>query len=446
MKQGLDIAIPLTGRLILVLAPEDLTLGLPLHTNLTTAVYRTPSSWSHHTIDITFERLGTENFLFMVETYRGSDRLTFKYDYMGRRVEKCVYSGNILTSRTLFVYDGFKCVEELDALNNSVVSLRHAWQPFDVGLDVILATTDAAGASFFLHDANKNVMQRTDAEGDLLEKYEYAPFGGNTGEAKASVGFSSEAFDAATDLDYYNYRYYAPGLGRWTKRDPIGERGGKALNAFSGNNPIALIDHLGLACCYGQRYNSLYQGCCHTARQVFNRFTQCCIEGEGVYQRSDSWDVKICFGSMGLGLIRHFWIESGDNERGFYSDPNGFLPTVLDYGQVRLDKKYSYRTESNSFFSHWNDESYKYCVSIHLSKCRYDIKKFNYILDHTRPFAFYSIFGEFAAPSDLIGMTLAINLPKYIDFISIPFNMSFVKDCHSAAYAMIAEAARKSKR
>ena len=245
MKQGLDIAIPLTGRLILVLAPEDLTLGLPLHTNLTTAVYRTPSSWSHHTIDITFERLGTENFLFMVETYRGSDRLTFKYDYMGRRVEKCVYSGNILTSRTLFVYDGFKCVEELDALNNSVVSLRHAWQPFDAGLDVILATADGNATSFFLHDANKNVMQRTDAEGDLLEKYEYAPFGGNTGEARASIGFSSEAFDAATDLDYYNYRYYAPGLGRWTKRDMIGEIAGENLFSFCNNSSISFTDKLG---------------------------------------------------------------------------------------------------------------------------------------------------------------------------------------------------------
>ena len=63
-----------------------------------------------------------------------------------------------------------------------------------------LATTDATGASYFLHDANKNVMQRTDADGDLLEKYEYAPFGGNTGEARASVGFSSEAFDAATPV------------------------------------------------------------------------------------------------------------------------------------------------------------------------------------------------------------------------------------------------------
>ena len=382
----------------------------------------------------------------MVETFKGSDRLTFKYDYMGRRVEKCVYSGDILTSRTLYVYDGFKCVEELDGLAGNAVLRRHAWQPFNVGLDVILATTDATGTSYFLHDANKNVMQKTDTNGALLEKYAYAPFGGNTGEARASIGFSSEAFDAATDLDYYNYRYYAPGLGRWTKRDPIGERGGEALNAFSGNNPITLIDHLGLACCYGQRYNSLYQGCCHTAKQVFNRFTQCCIEGEGVYQRSDSWDVKICFGSMGLGLIRHVWIESGDKAYGFYSDPNGFFPPVLDCGQVRLDEVYSKRKESNSIFSHWNDESYKYCVTIHLSKCRYDIEKFNYILDHMPPFAFYSIFGEYAAPLDLIGMTLAINLPKYIDFISIPFNNIFVKDCHSAAYAMIAEAARKSKR
>lgn len=123
-----------------------------------------------------------------------------------------------------------------------------------------------------------------------------------------------------------------------------------------------------------------------------------------------------------------------------------FFSPVLDYGQVRLDELYSERKESNSIFSHWNDESYKYCVTIHLSKCRYDIEKFNYILAHMPPFAFYSIFGEYTAPLDLIGMTLAINLPKYIDFISIPFNNIFVKDCHSAAYAMIAEAARKSKR
>ena len=97
----------------------------------------------------------------MVETYKGNDRLTFRYDYMGRRVEKCVYSDNTLTSKTLFVYDGFKCVEELDALNGNAVQKRHTWQPFDAGLDVLLATTDDNGTAYFLHDANKNVMQKT---------------------------------------------------------------------------------------------------------------------------------------------------------------------------------------------------------------------------------------------------------------------------------------------
>ena len=108
-----------------------------------------------------------------------------------------------------------------------------------------LPTTDAAGASYFLHDANKNVMQRTDAEGNLTEKYEYAPFGGNTGEARAGVGFSSEAFDAATDLSYYNYRYYAPGLGRWTKRDPIEDVADNKY-MFIGNNMYVFFDQLGL--------------------------------------------------------------------------------------------------------------------------------------------------------------------------------------------------------
>ena len=108
-----------------------------------------------------------------------------------------------------------------------------------------LATTDAAGTSYFLHDANKNVMQKTDTNGALLEKYAYAPFGGNTEEASANIGFSSEAFDATTALNYYNYRYYAPGLGRWTKKDPIGEIAGENLFSFCNNSSISFTDKLG---------------------------------------------------------------------------------------------------------------------------------------------------------------------------------------------------------
>ena len=182
----------------------------------------------------------------MVETTKGSDRLTFKYDYMGRRVEKCMYNGNTLASKTLFVYDGFKCVEELDALDNNAVVMRHAWQPFDAGLDVILATTDGSGTCCFLHDANKNVMQKTAANGTVLEKYIYAPFGENTGAASTEIGFSSEQQEKQMGMIYYNYRYHYSKLGRWTALDPIWEDGGLNLYAICNNDLCNANDVLGL--------------------------------------------------------------------------------------------------------------------------------------------------------------------------------------------------------
>jgi len=53
-------------------------------------------------------------------------------------------------------------------------------------------------------------------------------------------------FDEETGLVYYNYRYYAPQLGRWISRDPIEEQGGYNLYAMIGNNPMWGWDELGL--------------------------------------------------------------------------------------------------------------------------------------------------------------------------------------------------------
>ena len=67
-----------------------------------------------------------------------------------------------------------------------------------------------------------------------------------------------------------------------------------------------------------------------------------------------------------------------------------------------------------------------------------------------RPMALYSIFAEIDAFSpifpDKIGMYLAIGLPGFIDFLSAPFNLSPIKNCHTGAYAMIAKCAKKAKR
>ena len=177
----------------------------------------------------------------MVETYNGNNRLTFKYDYLGRRVEKCVYNGNTLASKTYFVYDGFKCVEELDALNNNAIFMRHFWQPFDVGLDVILATMGSNGTSYFLHDTNKNVIQKTDLSGTLLESYTYAPFGGYIDSTTAHFGFSSEFSDDITEMLYYNYRYYAKQIGKWVSIDPKYNNSQYVINANTKGNVLNLL-------------------------------------------------------------------------------------------------------------------------------------------------------------------------------------------------------------
>ena len=58
--------------------------------------------------------------------------------------------------------------------------------------------------------------------------------------------FSSEFHDDELGLIYYNYRYYNPQLGRWTKRDPIGEDGGINLYTVLENNLYNHWDSLGL--------------------------------------------------------------------------------------------------------------------------------------------------------------------------------------------------------
>ena len=48
-------------------------------------------------------------------------------------------------------------------------------------------------------------------------------------------------------VTYYGYRYYDPLTGRWPSRDPIGDRGGKNLYGFAGNDGVDKWDYLGLS-------------------------------------------------------------------------------------------------------------------------------------------------------------------------------------------------------
>ena len=189
-----------------------------------------------------------ENRLISAEN--GDTRLEFSYDYMGRRFEKKVYTANVLTKHEKFVYDGYKLIQVLDALNSDAVTMAFAWHPESTGLDTPFSMMYDGETYYYVTDGNKNVMSLIDAAGTKVAEYVYDPFGrllSSTGSL-AEINpfrFSSEYHDDETGLVYYNYRYYSPELGRWISRDPIEEEGGVNLYAMVENSPVNKIDLYG---------------------------------------------------------------------------------------------------------------------------------------------------------------------------------------------------------
>lgn len=194
--------------------------------------------------------------------------LTFRYDYLGRRVEKLVIdnaSNRLLTGRR-FLYDGWNLIAEYTL--NPQLSTLSLFRSYTWGLDITRTLTDAGGVGALLqiadhrsgktyfpaYDGNGNITALVNSStGAVAAAYEYSPFGEPLrADAPDSVvadqpfRFSTKYTDSETGLVYYGRRYYDAGKGRFVGRDTIEEQGGLNLYAFCLNNPINLWDYLGM--------------------------------------------------------------------------------------------------------------------------------------------------------------------------------------------------------
>ncbi len=196
-----------------------------------------------------------ENQLIEVED-SGSSTATFKYDYLGRRVEKSTSS-----KTETYVYDGWNliAVYDDDGANDEPL-ITYTW-----GLDLsetvhgaggvggLLMSYERSGSAWtYFQDGHGNVSQViSQSTGSTTVAMEYDPYGnvisGSPGTGlRDAFRFSSKFYDTETDLYYYGYRYLDSEHGRWLNRDPIGEEGGFNLYGFVGSDPVNTWDYLGL--------------------------------------------------------------------------------------------------------------------------------------------------------------------------------------------------------
>jgi RHS repeat-associated protein len=83
----------------------------------------------------------------------------------------------------------------------------------------------------------------------VVGRYDYDPWGRSTTKVSTVLpdfNYTGLYRHGPSNLDMAVHRFYDPDLGRWISRDPIGEEGGLNLYTYVENNPLNVIDPLGL--------------------------------------------------------------------------------------------------------------------------------------------------------------------------------------------------------
>ncbi len=112
------------------------------------------------------------------------------------------------------------------------------------------AGASAQTVTYFHNDISGTPVLATDANGNVVWKANYRPYGERmnnpSAEAGNAIGFAGKPFDPGTGLSYMGARYYNPMLGRFMGVDPapgnVGDLHSFNRYAYANNNPYKFVD------------------------------------------------------------------------------------------------------------------------------------------------------------------------------------------------------------
>jgi len=176
-----------------------------------------------------------------------SRNIAFKYDALGRRIEKREDTGN---SQSIYQY-------LYDNLNIIAINIKRDGEEFQVTivhdevLDTPLSISSKKGRFYYHRDHQGSIVALSDEQGEIVETLEYDHSYGQLISHTQSVetfnpfGYTGREMDAG-DLYYYRTRYYDPGIQRFLSKDPIEALSGDMnFYAYVSNDPVNYIDPYG---------------------------------------------------------------------------------------------------------------------------------------------------------------------------------------------------------
>jgi RHS repeat-associated protein len=187
--------------------------------------------------------------------YDGANRLTSVnttaavYSYFGPQRIKKVLGSNT----TRYIYSGTKAIAEYTNTGNNPPTLSAEY----VYAGSQLLVTIAGSTTTYHHPDHLSNRAETNSSGTRTRTFGQLPFGETwyetgTADKWKFTGYERDSGTGETGLNYANFRYHAPGLGRFTSADLLGGGVGapQSLNRYTYalNDPVNLIDPLGLYC------------------------------------------------------------------------------------------------------------------------------------------------------------------------------------------------------
>ena len=143
-------------------------------------------------------------------------------------------------------------VLEYDGTSSAV----QRWYAFGLGPDAVLNQMNVASGTraTMVPDIQGSIVATLNSVTGTLTKTGYQPYGENPASLGGTFRYTGRRLDPETGgsaaqpsgLYYYRARTYSPTLGRFLQPDPIGYAGGNNLYAYVSNDPLNLVDPLGL--------------------------------------------------------------------------------------------------------------------------------------------------------------------------------------------------------